>query len=175
MFKYFLPTYHAKNIFDVDVTFYALQGIKNLFIDLDNTLDSYRSLIPNERALDLIKKLQEHQYRVLIVSNNHGPRVEGYAKTLGVDFIHSARKPFAFKFIRYMKEHQLAPQETILIGDQLLTDVLAAKRAKIRVLLTEKLVEEDQWTTRFNRLFDRPIRRHLKKTPQWREWSDAHE
>lgn len=175
MFKRFIPTYHAQNIFVVDQDFYKREGIKNIFIDLDNTLDSYRSTHPDEKVTSWIRSLVKRGYLVLIVSNNHGPRVEAYAKALDVPFIHSARKPFAFKFNRYMKAHQLIKEETILIGDQLLTDVLAAKRAKIKVLLTEKLVEEDQWTTRINRVFDRPIRRHLQKTNQFKEWSDTND
>ena len=61
--------------------------------------------------------------------------------------------------------------EVMLVGDQLITDVLAARGAHIRVLLTEKVVKEDQWTTHINRLLDRPIRKHLNKKgklPDWR-------
>ena len=63
------------------------------------------------------------------------------------------------------------PEETMLVGDQLMTDVLAGRGAHIRVMLTEKVVKEDQFTTHFNRLLDRPIRKHLKKKgklPDWR-------
>jgi len=59
----------------------------------------------------------------------------------------------------------------MLVGDQLITDVLAGRGAHIRVILTEKIVKEDQWTTRFNRLLDYPIRRYLSKKgllPDWR-------
>ena len=72
---------------------------------------------------------------------------------------------------RFLKEKGIQPEEAMLVGDQLMTDVLAAKGAHIRIILTEKIVKEDQFTTHFNRLLDRPIRRHLKKKgklPDWR-------
>ena len=59
----------------------------------------------------------------------------------------------------------------MFVGDQLVTDVLAAKGAGLRIILTEKIVKEDQFTTHFNRLIDRPIRSYLRKKgklPDWR-------
>ena len=70
-----------------------------------------------------------------------------------------------------LDEKGVKAEETMLVGDQLMTDVLAARGAHIRVLLTEKVVKEDQFTTHFNRLLDRPIRKHLRKKgglPDWR-------
>ena len=58
----------------------------------------------------------------------------------------------------------------MLVGDQLMTDTLAAKGAHIRIVLTEKIVKEDQFTTHFNRLLDRPIRKHLKKKGKLLDW-----
>ena len=60
----------------------------------------------------------------------------------------------------------------MLVGDQMMTDVLAGKHAGIRVVLTEKIVKEDQFTTHFNRLIDRPIRRHHRKKGNLRNWRD---
>ena len=97
MFTCFVPTYHAKSIYEVDPSFYKAIGVKNLLIDLDNTLDSYRLFTPSERAFTLVKKLQEAGLHVYILSNNHGPRVSSYATKIQLPFLHSARKPFAFK------------------------------------------------------------------------------
>jgi len=170
MFKRFIPDYHATSIYDVNVEFYHSIGVKNLLIDLDNTLDSYRLFSPSPRTLALKNKLIAAGINIYIISNNHGPRVTAYANALGVDYLHSTRKPFAYKVKRLLKDKNYVPEETMLVGDQLITDVLCAKRSGIRVMLTEKIVEEDQWTTHFNRLLDRPMRRHLKKKGLLKEW-----
>ncbi len=175
MFRCFVPDVYAKSIFEVPMDFYQSLGIKNVLIDLDNTLDSYRLFVPSPRSITLIKSLQAHGYHLYILSNNHGPRVASYANALGLPYLHSARKPLAFRVKKVLRENHFLAQETLLVGDQLLTDVLCAKKAGIRVMLTEKIVSEDQWTTHINRLFDRPIRRHLKKKGLLREWVKYHE
>ena len=173
MCKKFIPFAHAQSIYEIPVDFYQKQGVRILLIDLDNTLDSYRLMIPTERAIDLITSLKETGLKVVIVSNNRGKRVKSYAGALDCTCINSAHKPFSRKIRNFLKENNYQPEETMLVGDQLMTDVLAAKGARIRVVLTEKIVKEDQWTTHINRLLDRPIRKHLNKhgkLPDWRNY-----
>ena len=73
---------------------------------------------------------------------------------------------------KFIKDNNIDINKTMLVGDQLITDVLMANNAKLRVLLTEKLVKEDQWTTHINRIFDRPIRRYLAKKGKLVDWRD---
>ena len=171
MFKSFVPFAHAQSVYEIPVDFYQQQGVKLLLIDLDNTLDSYRLFVPTERAVKLLTSLKETGLNVVIVSNNRARRVQSYASSAGCACISSARKPFAGRIKKFLKENNYLPEETMLVGDQLITDVLFGKHAHVRVVLTEKVVKEDQFTTHFNRLLDRPIRKHLRKKgrlPDWR-------
>lgn len=143
-------------------------------VDLDNTLDSYLCKKPSDRAIELIKNLKENGIDVIIISNNRHDRVQAYAEVLGVDFIWSTGKPFPFKINKFVKEHGLNKDNIMVVGDQLMTDVVAGKRAKIRTLLTEKLVKEDQPTTRINRIFDRPIRKRLNKKGLLVDWREKY-
>ena len=143
----------------------------SIIIDLDNTLDSYRLYTPTERAVTLIGNLRKANITPVIISNNRGKRVSSYANALGLEYIHSARKPFSARIKKFLKERGIPLENIMFVGDQLVTDVLAAKGAGLRIVLTEKIVKEDQFTTHFNRLIDRPIRRHLRKKgklPDWR-------
>jgi len=141
-----------------------------LLIDLDNTLDSYRLFHPTDRAKKLIEDIASLGITPVIVSNNRGKRVLTYASDLGISCISSTRKPFSGKIKKFLKEKSVLPEETMLVGDQMLTDVLAARGAHIRMVLTEKIVKEDQWTTHINRLLDRPIRKHLRKKGELPDW-----
>ena len=51
MFKKFIPFAHAKSIYEIDPEFFKKQGVKTLFIDLDNTLDSYRAFHPKQETI----------------------------------------------------------------------------------------------------------------------------
>ena len=171
MFKRFIPFAHAQSIYEIPVDFYQKCGVTILLIDLDNTLDSYRLYTPTERAVSLINNLKGANIVPVVVSNNTAKRVGQYAKSLNVEFISSARKPFSCKLKKFLKEKGVNFNESMLVGDQMMTDVLAAKGAGLRIILTEKIVKEDQFTTHFNRLLDRPIRNHLRKKgklPDWR-------
>ena len=83
-----------------------------------------------------------------------------------------AGKPFAGRILKEIGKRNLSKDEVMLVGDQLITDVTAGRRAGIRVVLTEKLVKEDQITTRINRLFDRPIRKYLKNRNKLKNWEE---
>ena len=153
------------------VDFFLNNGVKLLLIDLDNTLDSYRLYEPTERAVQKLNEIKKAGITPIIVSNNKEKRVKKYADVAGVECIYSAHKPFSRRIRNFLAKKNVQATEVMLVGDQLMTDVLAARGAHIRVLLTEKVVKEDQWTTHINRLFDRPIRKHLNKKgklPDWR-------
>ena len=171
MFARFIPFAHAQSIYEIPVDFFIKNNVSFLLIDLDNTLDSYRLYEPTERAIKLIDELRKARITPIVVSNNTGKRVGSYANALGLEYISSARKPFSGRLKKFLKEKNISTEQAMFVGDQLITDVLAAKGAHLRVVLTEKIVKEDQFTTHFNRLLDRPIRRHLRKKgklPDWR-------
>ena len=170
MLKRFIPYAHAESIFEIDLSFYEKLGIKYVFADLDNTLDSYKQATPLERAKNLKEELERHGIELIIVSNNTGARVQKYSKELGVRHFSSLAKPFAFRITKIMKRANIRPESVIMIGDQIVTDISCANGAKVKSVLTEKLVPEDQPTTRFNRLFDNPLRKKLRKKNLLRDW-----
>ena len=51
MFKSFIPFAHANSIYEINPEFFVKHGVKVLFIDLDNTLDSYKAFTPKENAI----------------------------------------------------------------------------------------------------------------------------
>lgn len=170
MFKAFIPFAHALSVYEIEPEFFTKHGVKTLFIDLDNTLDSYKACDPKPETKEMIARLIKAGITPVVISNNKGKRVGSYVEQLGIDYVFSARKPFATKIKKYISEHNLDKSEVMLVGDQMMTDVLAAHGAGIRVVLTEKIVKEDQWTTHINRLFDRPIRKYHRKRGNLRDW-----
>lgn len=170
----FVPFAHAKSLYEIDPEFFKSNGVTTLFVDLDNTLDSYKSHKPSDNAVTLVKKLKDAGLDLIIISNNRYKRVLGYAEALGVEFISSTGKPFPRKINKFVEEKGLNKENIMVVGDQLMTDTLAGNRAKIRVVLTEKIVKEDQPTTHFNRIFDRPIRKHLRKKGLLVDWKDKY-
>lgn len=165
---------HAKSLFEIDISFFKEHGVKVLLLDLDNTLDSYRLYKPSDRSKAYVESLIENGITPFIVSNNKGPRVSSYAKALGIEYMSSTGKPFARKIKRLIKEKNWNVDELMAVGDQMVTDVGMANKAGIRVILTDKIVKEDQWTTHFNRLLDRPLRRRHIRKGKMIDWREIH-
>jgi len=172
MCKSFIPTYHANNIFEISMDFYKRNNVKVLLLDLDNTLDSYKSKLPSKKTIVYINQLKQNNIRPIITSNNKGKRVSDYSKALGIEHFSSIMKPFKFRLLKILKNNNIDKNTCMLIGDQLVTDIKCGNACKIKTVLTEKLVKEDQPTTHINRLLDNPLRARLKKCGKLNNWKE---
>lgn len=172
MNKRFIPYAHAVSVFEIDPSFFQKENVEVLLIDLDNTLDSYKTKTPSQRTIDFVKKMHDANIKVIITSNNRGKRVSTYANALNVPYIANLKKPFAKKLNIFLSNNNFHKENVMMIGDQVLTDIGAGNGAGIKTILVEKLVKEDQFTTHFNRLLDTPMRKHLRKNNLLINWRD---
>lgn len=172
MNKKYIPFAHAKSLHEIDIDFFKKLGIKTILVDLDNTLDSYKVKKPSENTVELIKKFKTHDINVIIVSNNRSKRVKPYADMLGIKMTSMNMKPFPNKIKKLMRNDSLNASETILVGDQLLTDVIAGNKAGLKTILVDRLTKEDQKMTRIRRIFERPKIAKLRKLNLLKEWRD---
>ena len=100
MLTRYIPDFYAQNIFDVPVSFFKEHNIKIILSDLDNTLDSYKILIPSSRVVELKNKLNENNIELVLISNNKEKRIKPYATRLGVKYLYSSGKPFGKRSIQ---------------------------------------------------------------------------
>ena len=116
------------------------KGVKLLMSDLDNTLALHETPRPTEEIRAWIKRLTDAGIRVMIVSNNRNPvRVEQFCAPLGIPYEGNAGKPGTRGIYRAMARVGAAKKETAMLGDKLLTDMLAANLAGITGLMVEPL------------------------------------
>jgi len=172
MIKRLIPFAYADSIFEVEASFYEKNNIKVVLSDLDNTLDSYENSFPSERVKELKRFYAEHGIKLMIVSNNTSERVHIYAEALGVRAVCFMLKPLAIRLKRFLKREGLKSDEVLLVGDQVLTDIIAGNKAKVKTLLVSPLTSFDPPWTKINRFFEGPIRKKLLKkriVKNWRE------
>lgn len=163
--KLFYPDDYQETVYMIDVRKLAETGIKALFIDLDNTLIPYDETEPSERHRTLFQTIRKLGLSAVIISNNHRGRVIHFANLLGVPYIENARKPFRSGFKRAQALFPgLIPKDIMVIGDQVLTDVLGAKRMGYHVTLVNAIKREtERWYTRFNRKIEHLILKRIQK------------
>ena len=74
----------------------------------------------------------------MILSNNRsGKRVNDFCRALGIDYEGHAQKPLPRGLRRAMSRAGVTPAETAMLGDKLLTDVLAANLSGVTALMVE--------------------------------------
>jgi HAD superfamily phosphatase (TIGR01668 family) len=130
-------------------------GVRGVIVDLDNTLVSYddHTLAPEVQAW--VEAALADGFRLVLLSNNFEERVAAIGAHLGVPTVSNALKPLPNGFIRALRLLQTKRRETVVIGDQLFTDVLGARLTGLRAILTEPLVDRDFPATRLLRMLER--------------------
>ena len=114
------------------------QGIKLLLSDLDFTLAPKSVRRPDDALRAWIGELERAGIGFMIVSNNRsGARVTEFCADLGVPFQGHAGKPSTRGLRAAMKRAGAKREETAMLGDKLLTDMLAANRAGVLALMVE--------------------------------------
>ncbi len=158
----FRPSIYKKNILEIDYDKLKEMGKTTLIFDLDNTI----ALIDDDKCSDevfnLIRKLQD-DFLIIILSNNVTSRIKPYKKYLGIDGYGYGMKPFVFKLIKIRHKYKLKKKEMVMIGDQIVTDVLVGNRFRITTILVDPLGMKDLKITSLNRFFEDRILKTFKK------------
>ena len=97
------------------------------------------------------------------MSNNNAERVVLFNKNLGFPAYHKAGKPFKVNVIKALADMGVTPDDAILMGDQIFTDVWAARNAGIRAILVPPIKDKKDLLTQTKRLLERPIIKKYKK------------
>lgn len=163
MLKKFLPDEHVNSVFDIDPHILKNKGIKGIITDLDNTLVPWDVKDATPEVIQWFKQMEEHDIKITIISNNNQERVKVFSEPLGASYVYSARKPLTHTFKTVAKQMQLQKKEIVVIGDQLLTDVLGGNRTGLYTILVVPIVQTDGKITRVNRMIERKILKHMRK------------
>ena len=152
------PDFCAPRLADVPLT--ALGGARVLLLDADNTLAPWRGAVPDPAAARWVESAKAAGFRLCIASNSDAERLRPLEEALGIPAFPRAGKPLPSGLRRIAREMGAAPDACALIGDQLLTDVLAARLARMRAVLLEPLDPSREFTgTRVNRVLERILLR----------------
>ena len=116
------------------------KGITLLLSDLDFTLAPKSVRRPTEELRAWIAQLKAAEIGFVIVSNNRsGVRVTEFCADLGVPYQGHAGKPSTRGLKAAMARANTDRAHTAMLGDKLLTDMLAANRAGVLALMVEPL------------------------------------
>ena len=147
----FTPTFWLKNVMEIDKKFLKKHHVRALVLDMDNTLSMHDDPSAEDGVLEWLDEMRRLGVKMRVVSNNNSKRVAPLAKALGLDYTANGAKPLTFGVNRAVRAMGAKKSETLVIGDQIFTDVLAGNFAGIRTVLVEPFHLENKWTFRLKR------------------------
>lgn len=153
------PDAYARSLAEISLDSLHDAGVRGIIVDLDNTLVAYRAALVAPEIASWVRAALARGFRVALVSNNWSDRVAAFGSTLGVPTVPSAMKPLPLAFMRALRALGTPRGQTVVVGDQLLTDVLGAKLMGMRAILTDPISEQGFITTRVMRVVERALLR----------------
>lgn len=132
-------------------------GRDHVLLDIDNTIltrDTHE--VPRDVGVWL-GRARDAGIGFCLLSNNWHHGVYELAGRLDLPLVAKAVKPLPHGFLRALGKVGGTRQDTLVIGDQLVTDVLGAHLVGLPAYMLQPLVEADLWHTLLLRHFERLV------------------
>lgn len=157
-----LPNTCTPSVFELDLDGLRRAGICGLIFDLDNTLGPWGFTAWDREVLDWLAEVVEHRgFQVGFLSNDAGEGREAVRAAIGdAPFRFGAAKPRRGGYRQILHELGLAADEAAMVGDQIFTDVLGAKRVGLYTVLVSPFDPSlETRSTRVKRWLERRVLR----------------
>ena len=161
--KFFSPDDFVEKYEFIVVKYMNMHNKKVIISDLDNTLISWDSKKDTKELNRWLKKMKRAGFDIIVVSNNSEERVEEFCRQLNLQYVADAKKPLTHGFKKALSKLNRKPEEAIILGDQVLTDVFGAKSLGVMSVLVKPISKTDAFKTRINRFFEGIIVQNLTR------------
>jgi len=149
----FQPHYHCDALEAVPLDRLWSQGLRGLLLDLDNTLAHHDQYELTPAARQWLQDAKARGFRIALYSNAQQYRIGRMAALLELPETPRAYKPLNIGLRGNLRTLGLPASQVALCGDQLFTDLLAAKWGGMTAILIEPLSRREWAHTRgFRRL-----------------------
>lgn len=156
--KFLAPQYFAHKVQDIRIDFLKEIGVKYILLDLDNTIVARNSYTIPEEIMCWLESLKNEDFKIYIISNSLSRRVKKIAGSLNIDgVVAPAQKPMLGKIKKIIDENRIPLSEAVIIGDQVFTDVLIAKRLGVPCILVKPISKSDLPHTKMLRYIERVL------------------
>ncbi|MFC2095066.1 YqeG family HAD IIIA-type phosphatase [Candidatus Bipolaricaulota bacterium] len=141
--RLFRPNETTESVFAIDYDRLWDAGMRVLMFDLDKTLVSWQGKSLPQATKSLLDSLAERGFRIAILSNRR-PRGNEPSLLSDVRFpmVQNAGKPRARAFRALLNRLQASADETVMIGDRYLTDVLGGNRVGLHTIRVSRFTED---------------------------------
>ena len=141
------PDNYYPSIYKIDYQTLKKENINTLLFDIDNTITKVDDLNVPQETIELMENLKKQEFKILLFSNNHQQRAFPVAQKLNLPLLSDAGKPEKKAYAKALNILNSTKENTASIGDQLLSDVVGAKKYGIKAILVDQLSKENNIQT----------------------------
>lgn len=156
--SFFTPDRYFSRLSRIDIAKdLAAAGLTSVLLDIDNTIltrDTHE--VPRDVAHWLVQA-KAANIKICLLSNNWHASVHELAESLDLPLVAKALKPLPFGYVRALSKLGAKRANTVVIGDQLFTDVAGAHLLGMKAFLLAPLVEQDLTHTLVLRNLERAL------------------
>jgi putative phosphatase len=157
--RHFCPLAAYHTLAEIPLEELHEQGKKLILLDVDNTLVRWKQEDFEDHVLAWLDRARELGFNMCILSNTRHPeRLTRISNRLKIPFIRSRFKPSRRMYLMALKKFSAKPEEAVMIGDQILTDILGSNRAGIEAIWLNRISHHEFIGTRLaNRVLERAL------------------
>ena len=164
LLQLFRPHQYVACLADIDLAALRSNGFDSLMLDLDNTLLPWKSSDVPDSSREWIETAKQLGMKMCIISNTNYPkRLRKIALELDIPSIDRAIKPRRSGFERALKMLGSESACTVVIGDQLLTDICGGNLMGIYTILVKPMHNTEFIGTKVSRLVEMGILALLRR------------
>jgi len=158
IFRAMKPEKVYKSLAEMPWDILAQEGIRTALLDFDNTLGPDHATEPEEYSYNCIKQIQEQGIRCCLVSNAKSGRSAKIAEMLDIPCVTFAKKPGTSGVLKAIEVMGSTKDESVMVGDQIFTDVIAGNNSGVRTFMVEKLHKQEIWYVMLKRPLEKIVR-----------------
>lgn len=163
MLAILFPDHYYDSIYDISLEELQEDGIKGIILDLDNTIIARNSSVATEELKRWLEQVQAAGFEACILSNNWKQRVAGVAAQVKLPLVARAAKPRKGAFKRAMDVLGTQGDTTVVVGDQIFTDVFGGNLAGLHTILVAPMSNHEAFHTRFLRQLEKLVIKRWQK------------
>lgn len=155
-FHRFTPAHAADSLHQVDLDSLWSGGKRLILLDVDHTIVKWKAEEFAPEVLEWLSRAKKMGFDLCILSNTRRPeRLKRLSEKVHIETVRGRFKPSRAMFRLALIKFKRKPEEAVMIGDQLITDIFGANRAGIEAIWVRKMEGKEFAGTKVNRLMER--------------------
>lgn len=159
-----LPTLRYKRVYEIQKEKLKELGITLVLLDMDNTTAPWHTDYVAPEIICWVEEIKKEGIIVALLTNSKGLNADSIGKKLNIPVYKNAKKPFKRETKKILKALSIKAENTLIVGDQLFTDIVLANKLNAKSVLLEPLETREWWATKvFNRSREKLVWKFLFK------------